>query len=350
MKFIGVAACALAALAFSAASIKIDPPDYRLIQRGLNFRLYENEELLELVSKPLSIDGRAYFPLREFFESTGANVEAFMIDGEKIRIKISLPDSRILHLSQDSALSILQDQYIKMERPILLQNGIMYFPIADLFGLLGYELSTGFEEELPIESTKAAAEYGQIITVTTKTLRDAKAVINAYEKTDGRWSRAFSDLSGVVGQRGISYNRTQGDKTTPGGVYSITWGFGILPDPGVKYPYRLVDESDYWVGDSNSDLYNTYQSRDSSSSWSTRNSEHLIEYEKAYDHAAVIDFNLERKKGIGGGIFLHALTNSSGTAGCVALESEDLLNVLKWIDPEKRTAIIICPESELRDF
>lgn len=66
----------------------------------------------------------------------------------------------------------------------------------------------------------------------------------------------------------------------------------------------------------------------------------------------VIDFNYYNPiKGDGAGIFLHiAREDGSGTAGCIAMWQEDLLNIMKRLDPTKNPRIIITVEDELNKF
>ena len=211
------------------------------------------------------------------------------------------------------------------------------------------DTAPGQRQRYDVAYTKTAEICDQIITVTTDSPSGINAEINAYEKTDGRWELIHS-ARGVVGSNGISYNRHEGDRTTPGGSFTITLAFGNADDPGVLLPYRRIESDDYWVGDSSSDDYNTWQKYTPESTWSRALSEHLAIYQISYKYAMAVDFNLERTKYFGSAVFFHVLTSTSGTAGCVALQEGDLLDFMRWADPGKNVHIIICPQSDLLDF
>lgn len=215
--------------------------------------------------------------------------------------------------------------------------------------------STGFSRPsntpLPIGRTKTAKICSQIITVTTKGLKAATARVNVYEKSSGKWKQVYKNLYGVVGIKGMMYNRKQNTKTTPVGVFSITQGFGKVENPGVKFLYRKIQNNDYWVTDPKSKYYNTWQKGPANGRWDEEEQEHLID-KAGYKYVAVIDFNTDKVPYVGAAIFLHVISerDKKGTIGCVAMSENDLLKVLKWIDPSKETRIILCPENDLGKF
>jgi len=60
----------------------------------------------------------------------------------------------------------------------------------------------------------------------------------------------------------------------------------------------------------------------------------------SYDYGAVIAYNTARAPGLGSAIFLH-VSHGSSTAGCVALPTDQLLTLLRWLDPGRSPAIAI---------
>ena len=59
------------------------------------------------------------------------------------------------------------------------------------------------------------------------------------------------------------------DMCTPTGIYSLSEAFGINSNPGSGLPYRVLDESEYWVDDENSPYYNTMQFGEPNGRWSS---------------------------------------------------------------------------------
>jgi L,D-peptidoglycan transpeptidase YkuD (ErfK/YbiS/YcfS/YnhG family) len=61
-----------------------------------------------------------------------------------------------------------------------------------------------------------------------------------------------------------------------------------------------------------------------------------------YDYGAVIAYNDARTPGLGSAIFLH-VSRGTPTAGCVALPVDQLLAVLRWLDPSRGPTIVLGP-------
>ena len=55
--------------------------------------------------------------------------------------------------------------------------------------------------------------------------------------------------------------------------------------------------------------------------------------------------------GKGSAIFIHVWRNqNTGTLGCTAIEKASLLDLLNWLDPEKKPLLIQMPESEMMNI
>lgn len=202
----------------------------------------------------------------------------------------------------------------------------------------------------PVSNLRAAQNSEQLIVVTKTSASAYSALCSVYEKTNGEWKYVLKDIRAVTGNKGISYNRREGDGTTPAGIFNISQAFGKANNPGTSLPYRVVQADDWWAGDSeHPDTYNTWQ-KSPSSGWRESESEHLIDYE-IYKYAFVIDFNTQRTPYKGSAIFFHIAPYSGrGTAGCVGVGEGDLVKILKWLNPSKNPKIIISRDGELGNF
>jgi L,D-peptidoglycan transpeptidase YkuD (ErfK/YbiS/YcfS/YnhG family) len=60
----------------------------------------------------------------------------------------------------------------------------------------------------------------------------------------------------------------------------------------------------------------------------------------AYNYGAVIAYNSANTPQLGSAIFLHVFTGGA-TAGCVSLPSDQLLQILRWLDPSRSPRIIM---------
>jgi L,D-peptidoglycan transpeptidase YkuD (ErfK/YbiS/YcfS/YnhG family) len=188
----------------------------------------------------------------------------------------------------------------------------------------------------------------QFITVITPNFDSTKGILTAYEKLNGQWKIKYSNIECVIGRNGLSYDKKEGDGKTPIGVFTIGQAFGRLPNPGTQMDYRQTNSNDYWVDDATSNYYNTWQVGPSSGRW---NSAERLYYVKSYDYAAVVNYNEERIPYNGSAIFMHVFKeNKKTTSGCISIEKEDLVKLLKWLKPDSNAKILICPDSEIDKF
>ncbi|OPJ61408.1 L,D-transpeptidase family protein [Clostridium oryzae] len=177
-----------------------------------------------------------------------------------------------------------------------------------------------------------ADEYGTI-----------NAHLYAYEKSAATWS-LFTDCKAIIGKAGFKDDRHEGDMSTPTGKYHFLFAFGLVDNPGLKIPYRVARENDYWAAGSTLDNYNVWKHYEGSNPEKDLGGYEKLWVEELYKYAAVIDFNYNTDKVLGKGsaIFFHiARKNSTGTAGCVSVSEEDILKILKWMDPDKKPCIIM---------
>lgn len=133
------------------------------------------------------------------------------------------------------------------------------------------------------------------------------------------------------GARGWSADRTQGDLTSPEGVFTLTDAGGLLPKPpGTKLPY---DQDRLFVP-----------------TGSGVNGEPL---DGAFDYVVAIDFN--RRPGVspldptqpdgedkGGYIWLH-VDHDGPSQGCVGIPKEGMEKILATLDPAAQPVIVMGP-------
>ncbi|MFJ7726112.1 L,D-transpeptidase family protein [Neobacillus sp. NPDC097160] len=182
----------------------------------------------------------------------------------------------------------------------------------------------------------------QLILVTAAGYNTNKAKIRTFEKVDNKWFEQLN-VDGFIGKEGFATVMSEGGKSSPRGKYTIGTAFGRYQNPGIKLPYRQITADDVWVDDSNSSLYNTWQkASENNGRWSSAERMDI----SAYNYGFVINYNTaERIPGVGSAIFFHV--SSSYTLGCTATAQNNVISILKWLDPSKNPVIIQTPESEL---
>ncbi len=181
----------------------------------------------------------------------------------------------------------------------------------------------------------------QVIAVSASGYGQSVATFTAYQDDATGWHQVFGPWQANVGYAGFAPpgQKREGDGRTPSGSFGFDFFFGVLPDPGVQFPYRPVTGPNIvWDDDPSSPLYNQWV--DTSTSHPGAAPEPM-DQAPAYDYGAVIAYNTSPTvPGAGSAIFLHVSTGGA-TVGCVALPTDELLAVLRWLSPAAQPRIIM---------
>ncbi|NLA88226.1 MAG: L,D-transpeptidase family protein [Clostridiales bacterium] len=169
----------------------------------------------------------------------------------------------------------------------------------------------------------------------------SSACLRCYIKGDATlwlYRVSLGVMPGFVGKNGVSASKKEGDGCTPAGLFRLVHAFGVKEKPYTKAAYISFTENSYWVVDALSCYNNTWFEGRQNDGWSS--AERLADYPREYAYAVIIEYNTaERTPGRGSAVFLHC--GNRPTAGCVAIPEPALLNILKWLDPDKSPGILI---------
>ncbi len=190
----------------------------------------------------------------------------------------------------------------------------------------------GAEEEY-LSRYSADISVRQLVLV--EQIDGSKANLRLYVKENDSWKYKMQ-CDAFIGKAGTGKTK-EGDMKTPLGDYKFTMAFGIKDDPGSKIAYTKLTDSMYWCGDR--EYYNRFVDTSKIQHQCSESSEHLIEYTKAYAYALALDYNKENEWGKGSGIFLHCCGNHEYTAGCVAVPEDDMIEILRTVEPNAHICI-----------
>ncbi len=194
------------------------------------------------------------------------------------------------------------------------------------------------------DQLQTIGDNGQLILVTASGYGTNIARIRTFER-DGKGWKPLLDISGHIGRDGFAPQMSEYVVESPRGKYSIGTAFGRYGNPGTKLPFRQITSDDVWVDDSNSSLYNTWQSRSATGGqWSSAENMDI----PAYNYGFVINYNTSRTPGAGSAIFFHV--SSMYTNGCTATDQNDVISILQWLDPAKNPVIIQTPDGEIGNY
>jgi len=143
----------------------------------------------------------------------------------------------------------------------------------------------------------------------------------------------------ALGRAGIKANKREGDGATPRGRFRLVrlwWRADRMVRPATRLPTRPIRNDDAWSEDPSDRRYNRPIKRSPES-----NADRLWRDDHLYDLLIELDHNTRpRIAGRGSAVFIHvARPGFLPTAGCVALQREDLLRMLPHLGPQARIFI-----------
>ena len=144
----------------------------------------------------------------------------------------------------------------------------------------------------------------------------------------GRLCFGEIEMPCTIGRGGtcVAADKREGDGCTPLGLWPIRAVLlrpGKVEPEGIRLPWRWVREGDGWSDDPADPAYNRPVHLPRSYS-----AENLLRDDDAYDVIVVLGHNdAPPVPGQGSAIFFH-LSEGRSTAGCVAVEREDMLRLL----------------------
>ena len=166
------------------------------------------------------------------------------------------------------------------------------------------------------------------------------AKMDVWQRDANGWQPVGTAIPVHVGANGMVPQSHDGEMATPMGIFSLDFAFGTQPNPGGGLKYVQVTRDYWWDGDMNSPTYNTMQvCKKADCPFDTNpasGTENL--YIPQYAHAIVMGVNTARVPGNGGAFFVHT-TDGGPTAGCVSLDDDTLVKIMRWLQPGALIAV-----------
>jgi L,D-peptidoglycan transpeptidase YkuD (ErfK/YbiS/YcfS/YnhG family) len=207
----------------------------------------------------------------------------------------------------------------------------------------------------------------QCVVVLTNDWASTSGEMRAFERaeTAGSWSQRGAVTPVLTGKQGLGQGqglvrldfggvppKKEGDNRAPAGVFRLSSAFGYAPPRSaawVKLPYLALSSQIEGIDDPNSRYYNTLVDRSTIAKIDWRSSEQMRRDDVRYKWGVVVEHNPDRIPGAGSCIFLHVWKNSSTlTTGCTAMSEDDLVNLLRWLDPARHPILVQMPRANYR--
>lgn len=198
----------------------------------------------------------------------------------------------------------------------------------------------------------------QLVLVTTPAWDSTSGTLRRYERDQpaGQWRTVGATIPIVVGQTGLAWDdasgvaaagepvKREGDGKSPAGAFALDTAFGFAAQPSVPWvrlPYLQLLPTTECVDDSRSAHYNTIVDRTRVRTVDWTSSERMRAIDQ-YTFGVHVAYNAAPPRaGRGSCIFLHVWAGpSSVTAGCTAMESNALQEVMRWLAPARRPMLV----------
>lgn len=181
----------------------------------------------------------------------------------------------------------------------------------------------------------------QLVVVTGRRIGARNGTLRLYDYSRGDWVEELS-APARFGFRGLTDGvlRHAGSLTTPTGIWRLpgfVFGTHAKPLSGVRMAYRRITRYSWWSAERGL-TYNTWVE-----SKKSIDGEHLADYPSDYEFAFSSGYNALPNPSVygrGTAIFVHVFP-ATYTAGCVAVSRENMLRLVRALDPARQPACAI---------
>lgn len=197
------------------------------------------------------------------------------------------------------------------------------------------------QEQIPFPLENISPEIQQAIVVQEKSSGSSQGELTAWKRKEGTWQKLLGPIEVMLGRNGLApeNEKREGDGRTPSGIFNLQRAFGYLPLVGTGLVYAQVTENDFWIDDVESPEYNQWVKGPAQA----KSFEYLKRKDDLYKYAIVVEYNTNPVvQEMGSAIFLHIWRGADQpTAGCVAMDEQNILELLHWLDRDKNPVIIL---------
>ncbi len=215
---------------------------------------------------------------------------------------------------------------------------------------------------MAISNTAQTKSPTQLVVVLSEHPDSINAQLSKYEFINSHWNQigtthdvtlGRTGLANGIGQQLLKGNlKQEGDGKSPAGIFEFGTAFGYASKqeaPDFKLPYVQITEVTQCIEDSKSKYYNQIVDNTKvTKDWET--ADFMKRADDLYKWGVFVKHNTPAKPEAGSCIFFH-LWRGPGkhTAGCTAMTEENMLNLIKWLDPSKEPRLIQVTGEEYSD-
>lgn len=233
-----------------------------------------------------------------------------------------------------------------------------------LLGMAGalwwWQLTRGGRLIPPELADGIPSECQQVVLVLPEGVNAVLAQVWLLERAEAGafWQVAAGPLQAAVGKNGAGWGRgepvlanpghypdkKEGDGRSPAGIFRLPFAFGINPAAplGARLPWQECTATLRGVDDVKSRYYNQIVDEAAVPDKDWDSAEIMRREDGLYGMGVMIGHNPDRVAGGGSCIFLHIWKGpGQGTAGCTALEAENVRKIITWLDPGMAPRLVL---------
>jgi L,D-peptidoglycan transpeptidase YkuD (ErfK/YbiS/YcfS/YnhG family) len=220
--------------------------------------------------------------------------------------------------------------------------------LASIIGFCRPVIALSAESTCPAELLDAT----RLILVVASDMKATTATVRLMERPskDAQWNEVGEVAKGTLGRAGIGWSwafesfarleepiKHEGDGRTPAGFFRVGRPFGF--EPGAANDYvQLEKGKTFCVNDVRSRYYNTIMPKAQAGDGTTGEDMGRI---FLYRHGLFIEYPTSRERKGGSCIFIHVWRSpASPTSGCVALAEDNVINLQKWTERQRRPTLL----------
>ncbi len=201
---------------------------------------------------------------------------------------------------------------------------------------------------LAAQSDRIPDSVSQLVLVYNEDQSNPQTKLFTLTKEKGKWIPIKKSIPAGIGDKGFAAPRqkVEGDGKSPTGLFKFGQLFTYENEVDTKMPFTQSTSEDKWIDDPESVDYNRHVRGETTA----KSYENLKLTSDAYKYFMVIEYNTDPVvKGKGSAIFFHLRKSETGTtAGCVAISEQEMIEVLRWLDPAKNPMILMGSKNVLR--
>ncbi|MDI2090153.1 L,D-transpeptidase family protein [Commensalibacter oyaizuii] len=207
-------------------------------------------------------------------------------------------------------------------------------------------------------------ENQQMLLVLSSDWSTNTGILLKFQYRSHHWTMEGAPISVSLGKNGSAWGlglhpfvhqnpmKVEGDLKSPAGIFALGKSFGYAAQVQYSYPYFSTTADDFCIDNTQSQYYNKIVDRQQikgnieSLSTEPMRRDLYFKGDSLYKLGIVVHHNDQRLSKAGSCVFVHLRTTPDATtAGCTAMNEQDMNNILSWLKADHHPVMVLLPVS-----